>query len=197
MIRRLFKLATFLSLVLLAATVVLWVRGRSSDDHLLFTTPDGRLWWLHNRWDLSLIVQPWPCRQRPRFSSGENAVLPALEQAGAPYVWEYGGLFMERGHDCIGLAKDGQPFWAAYNSVGASQHRSGPVPYVCLAMKHAWLVLLLSLLPTAWAIAAIKAALTSKCRSSGRCLSCGYNLTGNTSGVCPECGNAVPAEPKP
>lgn len=25
----------------------------------------------------------------------------------------------------------------------------------------------------------------------GRCRSCGYNLTGNTSGVCPECGAAV------
>lgn len=24
------------------------------------------------------------------------------------------------------------------------------------------------------------------------CLSCGYDLTGNTSGVCPECGTALP-----
>jgi hypothetical protein len=28
----------------------------------------------------------------------------------------------------------------------------------------------------------------------GRCAGCGYNLTGNTSGVCPECGIVVPAE---
>jgi hypothetical protein len=27
------------------------------------------------------------------------------------------------------------------------------------------------------------------------CLTCGYNLTGNTSGVCPECGMPVPKEP--
>jgi hypothetical protein len=25
----------------------------------------------------------------------------------------------------------------------------------------------------------------------GKCTSCDYNLTGNTSGVCPECGTAV------
>lgn len=25
-------------------------------------------------------------------------------------------------------------------------------------------------------------------RCQGRCLKCGYNLTGNLSGVCPECG---------
>jgi hypothetical protein len=31
----------------------------------------------------------------------------------------------------------------------------------------------------------------------GRCAACGYNLTGNASGVCPECGTAVPAEAKP
>ena len=27
----------------------------------------------------------------------------------------------------------------------------------------------------------------------GRCSTCGYNLTGNVSGVCPECGTEVPA----
>jgi rRNA maturation endonuclease Nob1 len=31
----------------------------------------------------------------------------------------------------------------------------------------------------------------------GRCAGCGYNLTGNTTGVCPECGAAMPAEAKP
>lgn len=29
-------------------------------------------------------------------------------------------------------------------------------------------------------------------RATGRCLACGYNLTGNTSGQCPECGGAAP-----
>ncbi len=27
---------------------------------------------------------------------------------------------------------------------------------------------------------------------TGHCQTCGYNLTGNVSGICPECGNAVP-----
>lgn len=27
----------------------------------------------------------------------------------------------------------------------------------------------------------------------GHCRKCGYNLTGNTSGICPECGEHVPA----
>ncbi len=32
-------------------------------------------------------------------------------------------------------------------------------------------------------------------RKRGLCLTCGYNLTGNTSGVCPECGTRVEASP--
>ena len=39
------------------------------------------------------------------------------------------------------------------------------------------------------------------CRRTSRnlCHRCGYSLTGNTSGTCPECGapNAAPAEPIP
>ena len=34
-------------------------------------------------------------------------------------------------------------------------------------------------------------------RKTGRCLGCGYDLTGNVSGRCPECGEAVgPATPR-
>lgn len=29
-------------------------------------------------------------------------------------------------------------------------------------------------------------------RIRGQCLNCGYDLRGNTSGICPECGTAVP-----
>jgi len=28
----------------------------------------------------------------------------------------------------------------------------------------------------------------------GRCIRCGYNLKGNTSGICPECGTPIPEE---
>jgi hypothetical protein len=31
--------------------------------------------------------------------------------------------------------------------------------------------------------------------SMGHCLNCNHNLTGNTSGVCPECGTAIPLHP--
>ena len=34
-------------------------------------------------------------------------------------------------------------------------------------------------------------------RRAGLCTACSYNLTGNTSGVCPECGSPAPAMPTP
>jgi hypothetical protein len=36
---------------------------------------------------------------------------------------------------------------------------------------------------------------TEKRAAEGRCFRCGFSLTGNTSGVCPECGTPVPKEP--
>ena len=32
-------------------------------------------------------------------------------------------------------------------------------------------------------------------RQLGRCMACGYSLIGNTSGVCPECGNVMHRKP--
>ena len=37
---------------------------------------------------------------------------------------------------------------------------------------------------------AAKAALPAERRKRGLCASCGYDLTANVSGVCPECGRA-------
>jgi hypothetical protein len=31
-------------------------------------------------------------------------------------------------------------------------------------------------------------------RRKGQCLECGYPLIGNTTGVCPECGTAIPSD---
>ena len=57
-----------------------------------------------------------------------------------------------------------------------------------------WSVLLLSLLlPIWWTIRA--RARPAKNRST--CSTCGYTLTGNTSGTCPECGAAIPTPINP
>jgi len=67
-------------------------------------------------------------------------------------------------------------------------------PMLYLGGGHVWapvwvVVLLLAAYPT---IAFIRGPLRLRRRRKlGLCLQCGYNLTGNTSGVCPECAMKV------
>ena len=46
-----------------------------------------------------------------------------------------------------------------------------------------WFLFLLIALPTGWLFWS-----DHKRKKPGHCPSCGYSLTGNTSGTCPECG---------
>lgn len=63
----------------------------------------------------------------------------------------------------------------------------GHVPY---PVHFGFLIILgLYTLPIAWVVG-IPFRQWRKYKP-GHCLSCGYNLTGNTSGVCPECGEKI------
>ncbi|HEY8751765.1 MAG TPA: hypothetical protein VIM11_27540 [Tepidisphaeraceae bacterium] len=53
------------------------------------------------------------------------------------------------------------------------------------ATPHWLVVIAFSILP------AVKAKQLRSSRQGNRCLFCAYDLTGNTSGVCPECGMAI------
>ncbi len=73
--------------------------------------------------------------------------------------------------------------YASFNNLGAPN--GGSVSGTELALPF-WLPYLLVALPTGllWYI-------DRRRPPPGHCGRCGYNLTGNTSGVCPECGTAV------
>jgi len=47
-----------------------------------------------------------------------------------------------------------------------------------------------TILPMIWALSAIRRRQRWRSRAS-QCINCGYNLTGNASGICPECGRAI------
>jgi hypothetical protein len=56
-----------------------------------------------------------------------------------------------------------------------------------VAVPHWFLCMLFLILPTVW-------YRRRRLPRSGHCESCGYNLTGNISGICPECGRAIVAK---
>jgi len=56
------------------------------------------------------------------------------------------------------------------------------------------LIPILAVAPVTWAVTRI-GHYTRRNRADGRCGMCRYDLTGNTSGVCPECGTPVRGKP--
>jgi hypothetical protein len=74
----------------------------------------------------------------------------------------------------------------------AAQHILSNAGYesYCAVTFPMWLLMVpaLFLLPVAWLVSALRRRYR---QWTGRCQSCGYNLTGNTSGICPECGETV------
>ena len=68
------------------------------------------------------------------------------------------------------------------------------MPRVLVSSPYFLLALLTGAVPLFWLVRTI--AITRRTRRCPLvCRVCGYNLTGNTSGVCPECGTPIRKEP--
>jgi len=201
--RRLFSLASLLSLLLCVATVALWVRSYRHLDQLMRRVPDLTKSSGHLR------ITTW--RGSLFFSlaslSGEIAIYDVTPQVDGYRQltpnWRYS--WANRG--------DSRPFvpMAMRQGFGRDEHvvwDMEPPPVIklrgervkvtgragtetTLAMPLATFVVLFAALPTVSLVAWGRRARRVR---KGACPACSYNLTGNTSGVCPECGTAVPAK---
>jgi hypothetical protein len=85
-------------------------------------------------------------------------------------------------YDCI---DDAWGFWG-----GVSTARAEGCPVVVISRPFGAAVMLMvaavCVVPTIWRFIVIR-----RRRNSNACVQCGYSLTGNTSGRCPECGRPV------
>ena len=81
-------------------------------------------------------------------------------------------------------------YWGASPRPGGDYYLFGrELPAPLGAMLWASIKPLLVLTPAAAAWAAYRCVRAKRAeRSAGQCTACGYDLTGNVSGVCPECG---------
>ena len=71
---------------------------------------------------------------------------------------------------------------------------ANPIPIVCAIAFGLWVLLFFTyrwLRYLRWKWRAIPYFEQADRLQKGLCIKCGYNLTGNTSGVCPECGTPV------
>ena len=71
-----------------------------------------------------------------------------------------------------------------------NDYRDNAGGYHCAVTMPFWLLLLLTAIPTAWLWHRDRRLISSS-PDHQLCSGCGYDLTGNLSGVCPECGEKL------
>jgi len=177
--RRLFTLASAISLLLCVATVVLWVRSYwiADEQHLL---SPSLMVVLRSAWgrESAIIVldhtegQQWSASRSRSWSSAATQLTPTPPN---------------RLGFALRLSK------TRASSVKVGWH-VGNRPFIAIAAPHWFVAAALALLTVPWIKS--KLAHRQRMRRAGQrqCISCGYDLTGNTSGVCPECGTPLPDE---
>jgi hypothetical protein len=164
--RRLFAFAAAVSLVLFLATTVLWVRGNRRWTGLIFRWQglDLSIASNHGRFlvdNLPEILNFHVARQRM------VRLLQSRDAAKGRLVRYEDAISHNRTLVAIGSVAD--------------------PAYLRIAVP-CWLTeMFLLILPVAWLLFVYR----QRMRCPDGCITCGYNLTGNISGVCPECGTPI------
>ena len=181
--RKLFTLASILSLLLCVATVSLWIRSSLISDlfHRCGLKSEGTVW--EQEWLQTVrggIEYRSDIRHGVPQDSWEQTVLKRFAKQ-----------FSGPSHDTRSPSDEARgigplPFFQWDRSV--SKYYDGEQTAISLVIPLWALFLPTAVLPSLWLSKRIRQCRRNK---QGRCSTCGYNLTGNTSGVCPECGTPV------
>jgi hypothetical protein len=90
----------------------------------------------------------------------------------------------------LSLASPPQTIWSRLGFFGNTfPGRDGSYEYRTVTFPWAAVTVTSAVPPVLSASLGLKRHWTSRRRRAGQCRCCGYNLTGNVSGVCPECGH--------
>jgi hypothetical protein len=175
--RKLLNLAAVLSLLLCLFTLAVRACGGWTDR-------SGRFHHLIGRWEYStdgrymgvqvVLLHAWRSPVAgPTVPSGRSPQFDAFMKRFPPYYkWWHGPFGFECG-PCISITPAHQAqAWGTRTWI--------MVPFRALAAVTL-------ILPVTWGIRTAR-----RQPRNGACKACGYNLTGNVSGVCPECGTPTP-----
>jgi hypothetical protein len=126
----------------------------------------------------------------PFMKDGETAVvMDVLRQS----RW-HGGASVSLGP----VGNRGTGWWASHDFGDVFQVTSPPMPMWAVSIGHGLAAAVFAVPPAAWMLLAARRAVAARRRAErGLCTGCGYDLRGNASGVCPECGAALGATGRP
>jgi len=195
--RRLFNI---LAAILLFAVIVMWHRNS------FFGRGVGEMlgWWAYEDDGQQIVVNQiglFSCRGG--LGLGKRwIIIPSSE--GPPTYSDpddtgFGlGIYMGDGDD-YPFGFRAAHWWEAFGFVFRTP--SDPRNYMSygesgITLPCWFLVVLLILFLAPSMLSQIAQRVQKRRRLHGLCLTCNYNLTGNVSGVCPECGTAVPPRPR-
>jgi hypothetical protein len=192
--RRLLNILTALSLLLFVASVTMWVRSYCRSDTLFLTRrSEGETFTDVTFWTLDTARGSFAVRR-------DSNHIPRMRTLGMlnvrPWKWEAHGA-TDRSYLASPTGRGpGRLFWRA----GFELHRArfdGADGGRSVQWRLTW---------PAWATVLLTAAMPAvrmwrRLRRGrfgpGHCRGCGYDLRGNESGVCPECGQRSEAQSPP
>lgn len=191
MLRRLLNLLTLVSLLLCVAAMALWMRSHWEDDYA--------------GWHSWTFDRGWPENKETQVVCvGTHAGVVIV---GSVRVLEYGQL-AEPVLGGSGMFLNGHysQEWPLNTMVGHAAESHGFLLFAAdypprpgfvgergwAVTAPLWALAVTTAVPAAsWARRKARARQRSRRRARSLCLSCGYDLTGNISGVCPDCAQAV------
>ena len=193
MTRHLLNLLTALSLPAFVVAAALWAMDAASGGVSRQVTWDGRRWELASR-DGRFLLDPAPQREWEARRIGDAQRRLQAELA------RYVELKLEvRREAKAGRIADPAPLLERLNAeqrktTDELDSMNKTIPWRRnYSVPAAPAVVALAVLPAFHVCVAIRRAGDRRRRLRlGRCSRCGYDLSGNVSGVCPECGTSVP-----
>ena len=167
--RYIFNTLTVVSLLLMLATVGLWVSSYLHSHIIQYTTQETSIF--TNCWDGRSLIGHLnlSAKGKADLSKGwelTETVSATNRLADTLTEWRFGDFGM------------GWNIPAYYGSMNT------------ILFPHWFLALIFAILPTVWLIKWRK----RRALGDNVCVNCGYDLTGNTTGKCSECGEALANE---
>jgi hypothetical protein len=185
MTRRLLNLLTLVSLLLCVAALALWLRSYLVSDRYMYgwrrTLKVGADWtiWNCEAGDGVVLLHTHHRSDRPPPPDIIGIWdLPNPPLGGTWFEWE-----AEKPRVPYEMLRHGRIHEFAGFVVGRSDSLTDGVSDYALAFPHWSAAVVFAILPAAM-------YRPSRRHRPGLCRACGYDLTGNVSGVCPECGEA-------
>ena len=189
--RKLFTFTAVLSLLLCAATLFLWSDSADAMDG----GSDLRIAWREFRETAGVkryMVQSidgcmWLLSYDPRLEAKEN---PGCGPRGTYLLLGIPGKIAHRDYTPTDGKADFGVLGFNFNWTCASG-LAPPGAHGIVVIPYWPFALLFSILPALAVRRLYQTKVRAKLSLLGYCANCRYNLTGNTSGVCPECGTTV------